>query len=335
MIPVSEVAKLVGGAVEGNPSVMVKGMTSPEFAQEGDMTFVADKDGIEKAEKSAAGVIITTLDIPSSKTVLKVKDIKLALTVIYNAILAMPRPGTGFKHPTAIVSDSAKIGKGVVIGPYAIVGNNTVIGENSTIEAHAVIGDNVAIGAKTRICPNVTIYEKNFIGNNVTIHAGSVIGADGFGYVPKGDKIYKVPQLGSVIIEDDVEIGANTCVDRGTFTTTVIGKGTKLDNLIQIAHNVKLGRNVLMAAQCGIAGSCKIGDNVMMAGQVGISDHITIHNGTKMGGQAGVTKDTEKDNEVLAGYPARDARTSMKQLAFGNLLFKNAHKIMKILKNLE
>jgi len=178
----------------------------------------------------------------------------------------------------------------------------------------------------------VSVYELSVIGNNVIIHAGAVIGSDGFGFIPKGDRTLKVPQMGNVVIEDNVEIGANSCIDRGTFTNTVIGKGTKLDNLVQVAHNVKLGRNVLIAGQCGIAGSSTVGDNTMMGGQVGISDHINIGKDVKIGAQSGVTKQTVSDGAVLFGYPARDANEIMRQTAFVSWLYKNAGKIRKLLK---
>ncbi|MCK4852538.1 MAG: UDP-3-O-(3-hydroxymyristoyl)glucosamine N-acyltransferase, partial [Candidatus Omnitrophica bacterium] len=206
------------------------------------------------------------------------------------------------------------------------------IGPGSDIGAGCVIGDNAAVGTLTRLYPGVIVYDRSVIGDNVIVHAGTVIGADGFGYVPKDGEILKVPQMGRVIIEDDVEIGANSCVDRGTFTDTVIGRGSKLDNLVQVAHNVRIGRNVLIAGQTGIAGSVTVGDNTMMGGQAGISDHINVGRNVRIAAKTGVTKDAKKEGTVLFGYPARDAKEYMKQVAFGTWLYKNAGRIRGLLK---
>ncbi|HNX91510.1 MAG TPA: UDP-3-O-(3-hydroxymyristoyl)glucosamine N-acyltransferase, partial [Candidatus Omnitrophota bacterium] len=218
------------------------------------------------------------------------------------------------------------------VGPYAVIGENTKIGNNTVIGANVFIGKNVSIGDNVKIFANASVYDGMIIHNRVILHSGVVVGADGFGYVPKGDKIYKVPQLGSVIIEEDVEIGANTCVDRGTFTDTIVSKGTKIDNLVMIAHNVRLGKNVIIAGQCGIAGSSVIGDNTMMGGQVGIKDHATIGKNNKIAAQAGITKDFPEEGITIFGYPAQEASQATKELAFIRLLFKKAGKIYKLLK---
>lgn len=333
MITVNDIARMVGGDVQGDGDVEILGMVPAGFARSGDLTFALDESQMKVAEKSEASCVLTTVkttDFP--KTILRVNNIKEALTVLYNAMLEMKLPRTGVIHPTAVIDKTAVLGENVSAGPYAVIGKNTKIGDNSIIDANCAIGENVTIGTLTHLYPNVTAYDYSVIGNNVTLHSGTVIGSDGFGYIPKEGRILKVPQLSSVVIEDDVEIGANSCVDRGTFTNTVIGKGTKIDNLVQVAHNVKIGKNVLIAGQAGIAGSSTVGDNTMMGGQSGISDHVNVGKNAKIGAQSGVMKDAEKDGAVLFGCPARDAREQMKQIAFVAWLYKNTVKIRKLLK---
>ena len=332
MITISQMAELVGGEVLGEKDVKVTGMGSPDLAAEGEVTFAVDEDQLSVAEKSPAVCIITSLDIKgSSKNILKVRDMKSALTTIYNALLSVKTPGESEIHDTSIVDKTAVLGDNVSIGPDTCIGKRARIGDNVFIGAGCHVGNNVRIGQNSRFFPNVTVYDNCIIGENVTVHAGTVIGADGFGYIPTGAGIYKVPQLGKVIIGDGVEIGANTCVDRGTFADTVIGENVKIDNLVQIAHNVKIGNNVIIAAQTGIAGSSTVGDNTMIGGQVGISDHIDVHKNTKIAAQSGVTQSTPQEGMTIFGYPARDARTYMKQIAFVAWLFKNAEKIRKLL----
>jgi len=327
MITVNEIAKIVGGTVQGDGDINISGMVSAAFAKEGDLTFAADQVGMEVAGKSRASCVITSLEATDyPKTLLKVGDIKLSLTILYNAMQKIKQPGAGTIHPTAVIDDSATLGSGVSVGPHTVIGKKTIIADRVAIGANCTIGDNVSIGQDSRLFSNITVYEYTVIGSNVAIHAGVVIGADGFGYVPKDGQIFKVPQLGNVIIEDDVEIGANACIDKGTFTSTVVGKGSKIDNLVQLGHNVKLGRNVLLAGQTGIGGSSTVGDNTMMGGQAGISDHIRIGKNAKIGAKSGVSGHV-KDGSVLFGYPARDAREYYKHLAFVSWLYKNAGKI--------
>ncbi|MFQ5952069.1 MAG: UDP-3-O-(3-hydroxymyristoyl)glucosamine N-acyltransferase [Candidatus Omnitrophota bacterium] len=316
MITVNEVAKLVGGVVEGDGTLSVKGMAPVAFAKDGDLTFAFSEEEFKQVEASTASCVLTTMEAPSlSKTSLRIKDPKLAMTVIYNAMLELTPPAKSVIHPSAVIAESASLGENVSIG------------------ANCVIGKNVKIGSGTVLYPNVTVYDNVVIGSKVIIHSGAVIGADGYGFIPKDGRIYKVPQMGSVIIEDDVEIGANTCVDRGTFTDTVIGKGSKLDNLVQIAHNVKLGKNVLVAGQSGIAGSSTVGDNTMMGGSVGISDHVNVGKNVKIGARTGVHGHV-KDNEVIFGYPFRPAADAKKVFALMSLFLKHAKKIRKFIRSL-
>ncbi|MGB2630033.1 MAG: UDP-3-O-(3-hydroxymyristoyl)glucosamine N-acyltransferase [Candidatus Omnitrophota bacterium] len=316
MITVNEMAKMVNGVVEGDGNISIKGMAPIAFAREGDLTFALSEEDFKKIEGSQASCVLTTEEAPSlSKTSLRIKDPKLAMTVLYNAMAELKPPGKGIIHPSAVIADSAALEESVSVG------------------ANCVIGKNVKIGTGTVLYPNVTVYDNVIIGSKVIIHSGAVIGADGYGFIPKDGKIYKVPQMGSVIIEDEVEIGANTCVDRGTFMDTVIGKGSKLDNLVQIAHNVKLGRNVLVAALSGIAGSATVGDNTMMGGNVGVADHVNIGKNAKIGGKTGVHGHV-KENEVIFGYPFRPAADARKVFALMSLFLKHSKKIRKFIRSL-
>lgn len=334
MATINDIAKLIGGKVIGDGALQIKGMAPLELAEEGDITFALSEEDIKTSAKSKASCILTHADAENHpKTLLKVENMKLAMTVLYNAMLEMQPPKKGVIHPSAIIAKTAQLGRDVSIGPNTVIGEKTKVGDNTIISANCAVGNNVLIGNKAMLYPNVTIYDNNAIGNRVIIHSGSVIGADGFGYVPKDGKIYKVPQMGRVVIEDDVEIGANTCIDRGTFTTTVIGKGTKIDNLVQIAHNVRVAKNVIIAGQTGIAGSSTIGENTMMGGNVGIADHSNIGKNVKIGAKTGVTGHV-KDDAVIFGYPHRSAEDAKKLHGLLSLLLKNMKKFRKMLRSL-
>ena len=333
MVTVDKIAEFIDGKVIGDGSKLISGLSCAEFAGEGDVTFAITREDIDKADKSTASCVLIAEEVKTlNKTLIKVDDMKMALTLLYNIMLELKTPEAGNIHETAIVSETVKLGTNVSSGPWSFVGGNTVVGENAVIGANVVIGENCTIGSNVHIHPNVTIYQGITIGNNVTIHAGTVIGADGFGFIPKGDKIYKVPQLCGVIIEDDVEIGANVCIDRGAFTHTVIGKGTKMDNLIQIAHNCKIGKNVLIAGQAGIAGSTVVGDNTMMGGNVGISDHSNIGKNVKIAAKSAVRGKIE-DGAVLWGFPAIDAKEFMQIQALLRLLRKKSLQLRELLRN--
>ena len=226
---------------------------------------------------------------------------------------------------------SAQIGNHVWIGLGVVIEDNVTIGDHVIIESNSVVNKGSHIGSFSHIYPNVTLYENTKLGNSVILHAGAVIGADGFGYVKEGGKIFKFPQLGSVIIEDNVEIGANTTIDGGSLSNTVIGSGTKIDNLCQIAHNVKIGKNMLMAAQCGIAGSTVIGNDVTLGGQSAVTDNISIGDNVTIGGKSGVIEDVE-DNAVVWGIPARPIAQTKRQLAVLSWLTNNFQSISRVLK---
>ena len=234
-------------------------------------------------------------------------------------------------HPQAFVSPTAKVGNDCYIGAFAYIGDNVQIGDNTQIYPHTVVEDGVNMGNGCLIYPNVTIYKDCRIGNNVTIHAGSVIGADGFGFAPNTEGYDKIPQIGIVILEDDVEIGANTCVDRSTMGATIVHKGVKLDNLVQIAHNVEVGENTVMSAQTGVAGSTKIGKWCMFGGQVGLAGHITIGDKTFLGAQSGVPSSL-KGNETLIGTPPTSPQAYFKSIALTRKLpdiYKQLNELQK------
>jgi UDP-3-O-[3-hydroxymyristoyl] glucosamine N-acyltransferase len=242
------------------------------------------------------------------------------------------RPRKKGIHPTAVIETTSKVGSDVYIGPYAYIGENCLIGDGCSIYPGVYVGDSTHIGNKCVLYPGVKVYHECILGEGCIIHAGSVIGSDGFGFAPQSDNEYlKIPQLGNVVLEDNVEIGANVTIDRATMGSTIIHKGAKLDNLIQIGHNVEVGENTVMAAQCGISGSTKLGKNCMVGGQVGFAGHIKIANGTKIGAQAGILGEIKEENTAIIGSPAFDIRQFMKS----TVLFKRLPDMKVKLDNLE
>ena len=301
-----KLAQSVNGQVVGDKSVVITGAAKIDSAGPGEITFLANpkyKSYLKKTKASAVIVdksVTEELPIP----VLQVDDVYysfLQIFLIYNPPKEIQEPGC---HSSAIVDPTTDLGKGVSIGSNVHIGKNCKIGNNTKILPGCVIMDDVKIGANCLLYPLVSIRENCRVGNNVIIHNGSVIGSDGFGFAPHQGKFHKIPQIGVVIVEDDVEIGANCTIDRATMGETIIRRGTKLDNLIQIAHNVEIGESTVIAAQTGIAGSTKIGHHVMMGGQIGIIGHIEIGNYVQIAAQSGVRKSVE-DKEILLGSPAR------------------------------
>ena len=295
-----QIADFIGGRVEGNEQAAVHTFAKIEEGQEGAITFLSNPKYTQYIYDTKATIVLVNEDLelehPVSCTLIRVKDAYGCVAKLMQ-MYAQSLPKKTGVDPLAFVSPSAQIGKDVYIGPFA------------------VIGDGVKIGDGTRIFPNVTIYDGCQIGNNVTIHAGAVIGADGFGFAPNQEGYVKIPQLGVVIIEDDVEIGANTCVDRSTMGQTIIHKGVKLDNLIQVAHNCEIGENTVMSAQVGMAGSTKIGAWCMVGGQAGFSGHIHVADRTMVGAQCGVIGNTKGDGETLIGSPAVNPKMYFKARA--------------------
>lgn len=331
---VNDLAPLVKGEVIGNGRIFIKQITSPDFALEGDITYANDDETLEKAKKSKSKCIVTTLDVENpKKTILKVDDIKYAMTVIYNAIEKMAPTPKGYIHSTARISRKAYLGKNVTVGPYTVIKKGVRIGDNTVIGPHSFIDERTTIGKDCLFYSNISIYKHTVIGDEVIIHAGTVIGSEGFGFITKDDEIYKVPQSGNVIIGNNVEIQANCTIDRGSFSTTIIGDNTKLDNMVHIAHNVVIGKGAFIAGQSGIAGSTEIGDGTMMGGGVGIADHSKVGKNVKIGGKSGVAGRVP-DGETIFGYPARTEEEQKKlwKVEFG--LIKHSEKFRKFLRTL-
>jgi len=301
-----ELAKLVDGEIEGDEDLKIKGAARVEEAKEGDITFAVSEKFLHIAEKTPASAVIVPLNIKSScKSTIKVANPRLAFAKILE-LFAPPPPKLGEIHPTAKVAKGAKLAPSVTVGPYSVIEEGTVVEEGVYLSSFTYLGRGVKIGKDSFLHPRVTILDGCIVGERVIIHSGAVIGSDGFGFVKKEDgSYYKIPQLGRVVIEDDVEIGANVAIDRATTGETRIGRGTKIDNLVHIAHNVSIGNNVAIVALVGISGSSNIGDGVVLAGQAGVTDHVSIGKNAIVAAKSGVTKDIPPGSFV-SGFPARD-----------------------------
>lgn len=328
---IKKLASLVGGVVEGDSNIDITGLSGIEFAKKGDITFAMDETLLAAAEKSNASCVLCDGIVrKSSKPLIRVKNPKYAFLVLYNA-LQRPEPRPAFTDPSARVAKSAKIGKNVWIGPHVSIEDDVIIGDGTIVESGSAIKKNCRLGSLCRLYPNVILYENTVLKNNVTLHGGVVIGADGFGYVKEAGKIFKFPQLGKVIIEDNVEIGANTTIDRGSLCDTVVSQNTKIDNLCQVAHNVRIGKDVLIAAQTGISGSSVVENNVTMGGQVGIADNVSIGENVMIGAQAGIIGDI-KPNSIIWGTPARPIAQVKRQMAVLSWITKNFKILSKFIK---
>ena len=301
-----ELAQIVNGTVIGDGGIHISDVAKIEEGEKGKISFLANLRYEKYLKDTKASAVIVPRSISKSKTnLLQVDDPYLALRKIL--LLFHPFPGVTRHsiHSTAYIEKNAHIERPVQIGAFAYIGNDARISKRTVIGAYAYIGNEVYIGEHVLLHPGATILDRCIIGNRVIIHAGAVIGSDGFGYAKEKEKYLKIPQVGNVVIDDDVEIGANTTIDRATIGSTYIASGCKIDNLVQIAHNVKIGEYTAIAAQTGIAGSTKIGSRVALGGQVGIVGHIEIGDNSIIGAQSGVTKPVPK-NSFYFGYPARD-----------------------------
>lgn len=302
------IAAFLNGEIEGDADVAVTNVAKIEEATPGTLAFLANPKYTPYLYTTKASIVLINKDLqleqPVSCTLIRVTDAYSAFASLLELYQNAKAQKSGISSQ-AFIESSAKVGEDAYVGPFAYIGENVTIGKNAKIYPHAYIGDNVTIGDNATIYSGVKIYHECVLGNHVTIHASTVIGADGFGFAPSADNQYKkIPQIGNVILEDYVEVGANSCIDRATMGSTIIRKGVKLDNLIQIAHNVEVGQNTVIAAQSGVAGSVKIGANCMFGGQTGVSGHITVADGVKLTAQTGVSNSLKKENHIYGGTPA-------------------------------
>lgn len=314
-----EIAELVEGRVEGDEEVRVHDLVPVAEAGPGELGYLSQKRYVKHLAASRAEALLVHEAL--------VRDLALGdhlpLVVVANPALALARLVDHFHpevehpagiHPTAVLGTGVRLGEGVTIGPYAVIEGGAVLGDRVRIGAHAVVGRGTKIGEDTVLHPHVVLYPGSLLGRRVIIHSGARIGSDGFGYVFHESEHRKVRQVGGCTIEDDVEIGANTCIDRGSIGRTTVGKGSKLDNLVHLGHNVVVGERVLLVAQVGVSGSCRIADGAVLGGQVGVSGHLEIGEGARVGGQAGVIKDVPA-GETVSGFPARPHGEFMRAMA--------------------
>ena len=302
------IADLIGGKVEGNSEEKVNTLSKIEEGRVGSLCFLSNPAYAPHIYTTLASVVIVNNDfVPENKiaaTLIRVENAYHAFAKLLEVYNQIKNNKTGIEQPS-FISATAKIGLNVYIGAFAYIGDDAIIGDNTKVFPQSFIGDNAVIGANCTLFSGVKIYSDCKVGNHVTLHSGVIIGGDGFGFAPNSEGNYnKVPQIGNVVIEDHVEVGASTTIDRATLGSTIIRKGVKLDNLIQVAHNVEIGENTVIAAQSGIAGSTKIGANCMIGGQVGIVGHLTIANGVKIAAQSGIGNSITKEGEIFQGSPA-------------------------------
>lgn len=343
-IVAKQIAELVDGVVEGSGDAIVTGVSKIDDSRENTIAFLSNKKYTHFIYTTKASVVLVDEDMEFDQelpcTIVRVKSSYIAVATLLNFYSEMKPKKVGVEEPSYI-SKSAKIGDKPYIGAFAYIGSDTVIGNNVKIYPHAYIGDNVVIGDDTIIYSGVKIYSDCKVGSEVILHSGVVIGADGFGFAPKGDGTYmKIAQVGNAVIEDRVELGANTTVDCATMGSTTVGEGTKLDDLVMIAHNVTVGKNSVFAAQSGVAGSSKVGSNCTVGGQVAISGHITIGDNVTIGGRSGVMSNISDSSTPYLGLPVQPARDTMRRYAVEKRLpemyqdLKEMKKKMKVLEDL-
>ncbi len=315
----AEIARQIGGEVVGNANIVLQGFAPAEHARTGDLTFAENEDYFVRAEQSAAAAIIADQRFSSTgKILIRVPNARIAFARAM-ALFFPDRTYAAGIHPTAVMATSATVDATAHIGPHCVVGERVTIGAKSVLQGGNFVGDDSKLGSDVNLFPNVTLYPRTEIGARVRIHAGTVVGSDGFGYVLDGGVHRKVPQIGNVIIGDDVELGANVTIDRGALGSTIIGKGTKIDNLVQIAHNVEIGQGAILMSQVGIAGSAKLGSYVILAGQVGIAGHLKIGNQVTVEAKSGVMHDIP-DGAKWLGIPAQpDKQTKRQMIAIQHL----------------
>jgi len=329
------IAGFLNGDIIGNPDTKVNMIAKIEEGKPGSISFLANPKYEHYIYDTKSSIVLVNKNfVPSaavSATMIKVENAYEAFASLLR-LVDQARPRKKGIHPSAIIEPTAKVGSEVYIGPFTYIGENCIVGDGCSVYPQVYIGDNSKLGNNCTINPGVKIYHDCVIGEGCIIHAGSVIGSDGFGFAPQSENEFmKIPQLGNVVLEDHVEIGANVTIDRATMGSTFIRKGVKLDNLIQIGHNVEVGENTVMAAQTGISGSTKIGKNCMFGGQVGLAGHLKIANGTKIGAQGGILGDVKVENSVIIGSPAIE----LKQYLKSSVIFKKLPEMKAKLDSLE
>jgi UDP-3-O-[3-hydroxymyristoyl] glucosamine N-acyltransferase len=308
----ADIARHAGGSVEGDPLLVLSGFAPAHTAQAGDLTFAENEDFFAAAEASAAAAILVGPELSgSTKTLIRVPHSRIAFARLLPLFFPEPTPAPGI-HPSAVIAPSATLDPTCHVGPHCVIGERTRLGARSALLGGNHLGDDCVVGDDCRFFPNAVVYARSQIGHRVRLHAGAVIGSDGYGYVFDSGVHRKVPQVGCVIIHDDVEVGANTTVDRGALGATVLGRGTKIDNLVQIAHNVVTGDHCLIVSQVGIAGSTRLGSYVTLAGQVGLAGHLRIGNRVSVGAQSGVMNSIP-DGEKWLGSPAVTEKQAKRQ----------------------
>jgi UDP-3-O-[3-hydroxymyristoyl] glucosamine N-acyltransferase len=318
MLTVRELAKRLNLTVEGDPSALVSGVASPERAHQTHLIFVEAAKHLPRAARSLAHCVIVPQDVElEGKTLLRAPNAKLAFARAAALLLPAPQVAAAGIHPTAVIGTQVRLGDGVAVGPYAVIGEGAEIGKESQVGPFCCVGEGAVLGAACVLHPHVVLYPGVKLGHGVILHAGVIVGGDGFGYVTGEGRHWKFPQIGRAEIGDDVEIGCNSCVDRAALEETVIGAGTKIDNLVQVGHNVQIGEGSLIAAQAGLAGSSVVGKQVLIGGQVGIADHVRIDDRAIIGAQAGIpTGKHIAAGEPVWGTPARPIRKYLQQLAW-------------------
>lgn len=322
-VHLKDIAGLIHGEVVGDRELEITGVAGIQEAQTGDITFLANVRYLPFLSTTQASAVLVGPDVPApakgGPALVRTAHPSQAFTKVVALFTPEPAKRTPGVHKTAVIDRTAKLGKNVFVGPYAVLEAGVTVGSDTVIEAGVFIGEGSSVGSHSRLFPHVVLRERTTVGDRTLIHGGTVIGSDGFGYETADGKHVKIPQTGSVTIGDDVEIGANVCIDRGRFRDTVIGNGTKIDNLVQIAHNVTIGDDCLLVSQTGISGSTKLEDGVIIAGQAGVVGHVTVGAGAVIGAGAGVTKSVPAKAIVL-GSPAKDIETQKKLIAFTNRL---------------
>ena len=314
------IARILNGTVEGDPETKLNTVARIEEGHPGALSFLSNPKYEPYIYSTDASAVLVKNDFTPAKkvtaTLIRVDDPYQALARLL-AFYEQARPAKKGIHPSAVIDERASVGSDVFIGACAVISENAVIADGCSLHPQVFIGENVKIGKNCTLHPGVKVYRDCVIGNDCIIHAGAVIGADGFGFAPVSEANFmKIPQIGNVIIEDNVEIGSNTCVDRATMGSTVIRKGVKLDNLIQVGHNVEIGENTVIAAQSGLAGSTRVGRNCMFGGQVGLAGHLSIADGCKIGAQSGIMSTVSEENSTLLGYPATDSKQFLKSVVY-------------------